>query len=120
MSVCLVCDVCMVCVCEMSGVGVMCIWCVCVCDWCMATGVTGVLMVCVAGVLPCADAASGPVQQARSGSAGVLSDEATRHSAQRHHLWQLQQGQFSQFVIDVFHQSCVHLVNVSVIENPKR
>ena len=68
----------------------------------VVTGVTGVLMVGVAGVLPCADAASGPVQQARSGSAGVLSDEATRHSAQRHHLWQLQQGQFSQFVIDVF------------------
>ena len=85
----------------------------------MVTGVTGVMMVGVAGVLPCTDAAGGPVQQARSGSAGVLSDEATRHSAQRHHLWQLQQGQFSQFVSDVFHLSLCSSVNVFVMENPK-
>ena len=86
---------------------------------CVVTGGTGVMMVGVAGVLPCTDAAGGPVQQARFGSAGVLSDEATWHSAQRHHLWQLQQGQFSQFVSDVFLSGLCSSVNVFVIENPK-
>lgn len=83
----------------------------------MVPDVTSVMMVGVTGLLPGTDAAGRPVQQARSGSASVLSDEAAWHSAQCHHLWQLQQGQFSQFVWNFSSPHLSHVCSL-VVENP--